>query len=201
MFERIHGRLGRSIMYGTIVLIILCICITVGYFVYWSCIAPLWSEFFVPNNYIYTGLKYYEDGSYIDFQNGSDFHQFIQTWDVGSKGELIDFYYIDNCKMDNPVYGISSDIYAIDIQMDETEYKAEKMALLLYRANDKVDYYVRDYATYVLPSNLKSDGFLKIIAFCDEDCVVRYVFVTNIDTIAGYDQVLKRRSTLIWEAD
>jgi len=127
------------------------------------------------------GVSYYENLSYLEYESGKSFHEYIGREDMLASGQVIDFYHIDRKAADNPIYGKAFDVFSIDILSEETAY-AE------YKLHAEENYtFKSEHGSYKLflvgTSNSQNSKTItaEFIAFCDKDCIIRYILMTDVD--------------------
>ena len=159
---------------------------------YWWILAPVISRLFISESCIYQGYDYYINESYLEFEDGKVFKKMLSRFIGPEKGEVVDFYYINNYIEDNPIYGKMCDVYALDVRLQLKDFEFEKVSVI----NSAVTHQRRgDFVSYALPvSNEK----VMIISFCDKRNTVRYIMITELDSPNGFYQVLDLHTNLDW---
>ena len=163
---------------------------------YWCILAPIVSRFWVSEDDIYQGEKYYNSGDYLGFDDGKEFQDMLRDFDVPGKGKVVDFYYLDTHVQDNPIYGKMCDIYAIDVHYPFDEYHLLKDGIKECHASHQAR---GDFISYALPYDTTFYQKIRVISFCDKANIVRYIMITEFDTTDGFDQVFGLNANLNWE--
>lgn len=138
---------------------------------------PLISILAIPPLGEHDGLDFYLDGDYVNYPDADLFCEWIDETQVLEYGEVIDFYHVDHWIRDNLTHGKFPDVFALDIQMEKEiylNYRQELLAVLDYVGRC----WQEDYDYYALAEN----GVEYAVSFCEPDCVVRCVVVTNRDS-------------------
>ena len=165
--------------------------------IYWWLLAPIISRFFVSDNCIYHGLEYYTESYYLDFEDGVVFQNMLDDLDAREQGEVIDFYHADNHVADNPIHGKMSDIYALDIVCQADRYFDIKRCQEDIIEQPKI---VGDFTLFASIDTLGESNYVKGIAFCDKTFTIRYILVSDIDTLFMISDVFTSCSNLKWTA-
>lgn len=137
---------------------------------------PLISIIAIPPLGEHDGVDFYLDGDYVNYRDADLFSGWVDKTQVLEYGEVIDFYHVDHWVRDNLIYGRYPDVFALDIQMEKDtflNYRQGMLAVLNYAGRC----WQEDYDYYALLEN----GVEYAISFCESDCVVRCVIVTNRD--------------------
>lgn len=175
----------------------ICFILLVIAILYWLILAPTISRFFIPHDCIFHNITYYTDNTFLEFENGKSFREVLLHFDCIDKGEVIDFYYVDNYTEDNPIYGKMCDIYALDVKFARDIYLVEhskiQKAAETYQSRG-------DFVSYALPHISDDNNFIIVVSFCDKVNTVRYIMITEAKEVLGFDQIIARHSNLDWEA-
>ena len=163
--------------------------------IYFLVFAPIVSRFFFSEESIAKGVLYWQEERYLAFDKGRDFRELIERYEVESKGEIVDFYYIDNRVQDNPFYGKVLDIYALDIVTEPSIFYEEKQRMA---EKAETSAWMHDYFMYGFFDEAVADDSVVAVAFCDTTNSIRYMLITDIDELEGVDTAIIRNSTLAW---
>ena len=166
--------------------------------IYWWILAPIVSQFFRSEDCIYHGTIYYTEHIYLNFEEGITFQNVLSELGVSEQGEIADFYYIDNFVEDNPIHGKMCDIYALDIIYQREKYLEEKKR---HTDRNSPTEQIEDYTLFASLDKSRSETFVKGVAFCDETHTIRYIMITDFDTLFLLSNVFLTHSNLSWESN
>ena len=95
---------------------------------------------------------------------------------------------------DNPFYGKYCDFFSVDFKLDEDNYSTTKSALV-QSGNYFHDCQMDDFDLW-LREDLPN---IFLIAFCDEQMVIRCILATDCDSAQGVAGGLIRHTSLEWQ--
>ena len=157
------------------VIILGCVIITIGVliFLYWYIVDPFVKFIIGVPYYETTDITIYSSNEYLTFSDGKSFENYLV--EVKPEGEIVSFYYKDNYGEDNPVYGRQTDVYALDIKLEETEYESFKVQMIQdSHAKGTID----SYSVY-LDNVIDEDGNQFLFSCNDEKHIVRFIMITE----------------------
>lgn len=167
---------------------------------YWYMFQPIISwVYLVPD--VHDDIELYIDKKYIDFDDGKAFEYALSTVPFFDDKKVVAFAYYDNRKSDNLFYGRMCDAYVIDLDLGE-QYESA----IEYTVNTGRECYsIGDYSIYWLRDSVSNINNSFYVAFCDEECKIRLIMITEYENIESnavvvYDVILKRFN-INWECD
>lgn len=173
----------------------------VSWVLFWAVVAPVISAFFIPHNGIYTDLILYTQGEYQEFEDSEKLDTFVNSFAFTKSAQPISFYFVDNRREDNPIYGKRSDVFSVDFKLEQSDYMETK-AVLAQAANHMYD--KGKFSLFITPKDLGHRN-CGILAFNDTDCVIRCIVVTYLEevegrtTAQGIKSVLENKTNLPFE--
>lgn len=169
-------------------------------YLYFFFLHPIVSHFFVPSwiyqNGIHKGLEYYDNDKYVEFESGEKFERLLSSTNYSSSGEVIDFYHIDNFFKDDPIRGKMCDVFALDIQLNDSVFYSIQFDDANLCNN------MEDFKLYLLSEfTCESTSDIALIAACEQDRIIRIILITDAEQYefkSDYGTVLMRQSSLQW---
>ena len=179
-----------------VALLLLIVSVIVLY--YWA-VQPIITALSTDTTDIHQGVEYFTSGEYTRYESGKEFEKLLSSTEYFYADCVVDFYHIDSRLRDNPIYGKRCDVFAVDMQLDQTRYTN------FFNRDELVSCGVLfDYEVFVLPDykpeSEKTHGF---IAICDKSNMVRIVLLTDYvhEQFSGsYSRILWHNSSLNWES-
>lgn len=182
-----------------------CIAIIVGlllfsllFLMYFTQIHPL-IVFFLPDTSWCQGLEYYNNQAYLQYSDGNQFKQVLESNGCLDWGQVIDFCYVDNHLHDNPIYGKCGDVYSVDIQMAENIY-TDIRADIIDSAKRCADMGV--YKLYLTDYDAGEANDYLLYALCESAYIIRCILLTDhqqySEDVLHFTFYFPNRSPLNW---
>ena len=191
MFQELSKILCKQKFKILLVILLMLLCLTI----YWIIIDPIASFLYIPKDAEFAGTSYYEDGTYLDLECGELFNQILSRYNALDQ-KAVDFYYFDTYFQDNPIYGKSSDLYALEIIVEQDEFIELK---------DEVSSIAEPYCQignhmlYAMIEPLGGGRDVTIVSFCEKTKTIRYILITDYgDTVSFCEVTLLKYSYLNW---
>ena len=124
------------------------------------------------------GIEFFEQEVYTKNKYGDKFKEYIDTVGVLPKGEVVNFYYADNHRYDNPFYGKIPDVMAIDVRLDSQEYEKIEKNTLDYQTSELFDN--ENFELYI-PNDIAGKDHLILYALNDEEKIFRAIMITDTE--------------------
>ena len=127
----------------------------------------------------YTGAEYYQSGQYLSLKNGALFQSFLQEYHAEDAGTNIDFIYKDFPVENILLSGENYDVISAGFRYSPGQYAQMKEEII--GEHHGIFHKRGDYTIYALSLQPLSGRYtaVKIAAFCDTTCTIRFLMLAN----------------------
>lgn len=167
------------------------------FMLYWGVLQPLYLIFF-PKQDVYHNLSYYESESYLAFEGGRAFREGLLKCGYSENGELVDFYYYDNHHHNNIFYGKASNIFILEVKMQEDDYKNAKES---QQDTASTEITLGDFLLCATPYKESDISNVMVVGFCDAKHVIRYIMITGEGSTHSVIRLITLGSDCDWNAN
>lgn len=140
---------------------------------------PIVSPTFIPYYHV-TDIDFYKEEKYLKHKYGSEFKEYLSSFELLNNGEVVGFYYGDNYKYDSLVYGRIPDIIAVDIKLDDNLYAILKNS----ETTKEYDHYIFNDSyryEFYYPNEFSGQHFQTFFALNDQDKIFRGIIITDTE--------------------
>ena len=142
----------------------------------------------------HVGVEFFEEKEYLNYKYGDAFEAMLEELYVLEKGNVVNFYHTDNSWADFTLFAGAPHIFAVDVKIDQDTYTVSDI-LLETQAKSPVKEF--DYIMHYVPRQ-EDEVDLYIIATCEDSGIVRYIYISEVTSLASYYSGLIRYSALDW---